>query len=96
MVGFAQVVDGATVVAIGRGTVVEGWLGVTAVEVAPSHRRRGLATAVLAALGAWARSHGATQAYLQVATDNDVARVMYERSGFTAHHTYRYLDAPSA
>ena len=95
VVGFAQVVDGDAVVAIGRGTVVEGWLGITAVEVSPDHRRRGLATAVLAGLGAWARSHGATRAYLQVATDNDVARAMYERSGFTEHHTYRYLDAPA-
>ncbi len=31
------------VAAIGRGTVDDGWLGVTAVEVAPDYRRRGLA-----------------------------------------------------
>ena len=42
--GFASVraADGS-VLAIARGSLDEGWLGVTAVEVEPSARRRGLA-----------------------------------------------------
>lgn len=94
VVGFAQVVDGDDVVAIGRGTVVENWLGITAVEVAPSHRRRGLASRVLGALADWGRARGATAAYLQVALDNDVALSMYRRAGFVDHHTYDYFDPP--
>lgn len=94
-VAFAQVVDGDDVVGIARGTVVEGWLGVTAVEVAPSHRRRGLATRLLGALATWGRGRGATDAYLQVALDNEVARTMYRRAGFVDHHSYEYLEPPA-
>lgn len=96
VVGFAQVVDGPDVVAIGRGTVVDGWLGITAVEVAATHRRRGLATAVLAGLAGWAVRHDATDAYLQVDTTNDVAAAMYLRAGFVDHHTYDYVEAPGS
>lgn len=95
VVGFAEVVVEGQVVAIGRGTVVDGWLGITAVEVHPSHRRRGLATQVLAALAGWARDHGADRAYLQVELTNDVAAAMYRRVGFRDHHTYAYLDPPA-
>ena len=94
VVGFAEVAVDGEVVAIGRGTVVEGWLGVTAVEVAPGHRRRGLGSAVMLGLADWAGQHDATDAYLQVELGNDPARAMYERLGFVEHHTYRYLDAP--
>lgn len=94
VVGFAQVVEGGRVVGIARGTVVERWLGITAVEVAPTHRRRGLATRLLAGLVAWSRHHGAVAAYLQVAPENEGALALYRRAGFVDHHTYRYLDAP--
>lgn len=96
VVGFAHVRHGDDVVAVGRGTVVEGWLGVTAVATDPGHRRHGHATAVLGALGAWGGARGADRAYLQVARDNEVARAMYARHGFTVHHTYEYLDPPTA
>lgn len=97
-VGLAAVRDGDEVVAIGRGALVDGpggpWLGINAVETAPSHRRRGLATDVLAALATWARDRGATAAFLQVDLANDVAHRVYERAGFVTHHTYHYLAAP--
>lgn len=93
-VGFATVCDVDEVVAIGRGVVVDGWLGINAVETAPSHRRRGLATDVLAALVAWAGEHGARSVFLQVDLANDAARALYERAGFVQHHTYHYLQAP--
>lgn len=96
-VALASIHDGDEVVAIGRGAVVGGpggWLGVNAVETAPTHRRRGLATDVLAALAAWARDRGAVATFLQVDLANDVARRVYERAGFVAHHTYHYLAAP--
>lgn len=96
VVGFAQIRDGDDVVAIGRGTVVEGWLGITAVEVAPSHRRRGLASRVLGGLARWGQARGATGAYLQVAHDNEIALAWYRRAGFADHHTYDYFDPPAA
>ena len=61
----------------------------------PSHRRRGLATRVVEALGDWARARGASHAYLQVAAPNTVAIASYERLGFADHHTYVHMAAPA-
>jgi ribosomal protein S18 acetylase RimI-like enzyme len=70
------------------------WAGLTAIEVAPGHRRRGLATVITPALAAQAAAHGAGHVYLQVEDDNEPARILYRRIGFTAHHDYHYRIAP--
>jgi ribosomal protein S18 acetylase RimI-like enzyme len=70
--------------------LVEGWLCVTAVTVDDRYRRQGLATAVMAALGAWARAGGGSSCVLQVAASNAPAIALYERLGFTEHHRYHY------
>jgi GNAT superfamily N-acetyltransferase len=80
--------------AIGRAVVDGPWALFGAVEVAPSHRRRGLATAVMGALARQAAEEGATGAYLQVEADNDAARALYDRLGFTDHHGYHYRRPP--
>jgi GNAT superfamily N-acetyltransferase len=80
----------APLAAVARGVVVEGWLCVTAVTVDERHRRRGLATAVMAGLGAWARSRGGHSCLLQVAGANSPALALYGRLGFTEHHRYHY------
>jgi N-acetylglutamate synthase len=92
--GFAVLRDGGRPVAIARGSVDEGWVGVTAVEVDPGHRRRGLGTAVTRAILDWGRSRGATSAYLQVADDNAGALALYDTLGFARHHGYHYTVAP--
>jgi GNAT superfamily N-acetyltransferase len=83
-------------VAVARGAVADGWLCVTAVTVDDAHRRRGLATAVMAALGRWARDRGGHSCALQVAASNAGALALYERLGFTEHHRYHYRLGPSA
>jgi GNAT superfamily N-acetyltransferase len=94
-VGFAAVRDGDRVVAIGRGTIDDGWLGVTAVEVDPALRRSGLARAVMDALFEWGRARSATRSYLQVSADNAPAVSLYQRLGYWVHHDYRYrTEAP--
>lgn len=92
--GFAAVRDGGEVVAIGRGVVDDGWLGIAAVEVAPAARRQGLATAVVRALWAWGRERGATRSYLQVSSDNPGAVELYRTLGYWLHHDYRYRRQP--
>jgi ribosomal protein S18 acetylase RimI-like enzyme len=67
---------------------------VTALEVAPTHRRRGLAVAVMAALAAWAAEQSVRRMYLQVADANAAALGLYRRLGFGRHHRYRYRLAP--
>ena len=80
----------APLAAVGRGALSDGWLGITALTVAEEHRRRGLATAVTAALQRWAAEQGATSAYLQVTAGNAGARELYRRLGFIEHHRYHY------
>jgi N-acetylglutamate synthase len=80
----------APLAAVARGVLVDGWLCVTAVTVDERHRRRGLATAVMAGLGAWARGRRGHSCVLQVAGANTAARTLYERLGFTEHHRYHY------
>jgi GNAT superfamily N-acetyltransferase len=80
----------APLAAVARGVLTDGWLGVTAVTVAEEHRRRGLATAVMAALQTWAAERGAHSVYLQVESGNGPARALYRRAGFIEHHRYHY------
>ncbi|HEY0508878.1 MAG TPA: GNAT family N-acetyltransferase [Blastococcus sp.] len=84
----------APLAAVARGALTDGWLGVTAVTVAEEHRRRGLATTVMAALQRWAAGRGAEWVYLQVAADNAPARALYRRAGFIEHHRYHYRLGP--
>jgi N-acetylglutamate synthase len=90
---FASVREGGRTIAIGRVAQARGWAGLTAVEVDPAHRRRGLGGAITGALAAAAARHGATGLYLQVVGDNAAARSLYRRAGFADHHEYHYRVA---
>ena len=85
-------------VAVGRAAVTEApdgtrWVGVSAVHVSESARRRGAARALCSGLVAWGRERGATRAYVQVVADNTAARALYESMGFWTHHRSRYVRA---
>jgi ribosomal protein S18 acetylase RimI-like enzyme len=104
-VGFASVRIDGEVVAIGRATVDREntpagtgslWLGITAVEVAPESRRRGLARAIMHALGRWGAERGASRSHLEVSADNDPARELYRTLGYWQHHAYHYRREPGA
>jgi ribosomal protein S18 acetylase RimI-like enzyme len=86
--------------AVGRGAVTESpdgtrWVGLSAVHVIETARRRGLARELCEALLAWGAERGATRAYVQVLTDNTAATRLYESMGFSVHHRSRYVDARS-
>lgn len=80
--------------AVARGVLTDGWLGVSALGVDGEQRRRGLATAVMAALTGWAAERGAHSVYLQVTAGNTAARALYRRAGFIEHHRYHYRRRP--
>ncbi|WP_405731590.1 GNAT family N-acetyltransferase [Streptomyces sp. NBC_00028] len=96
-VWFAQVPgNGGVPAAIGRCVVDGRWASFAAVEVGPEHRRRGLATEVMAALARRALDEGASAAWLQVETENAGARALYAGMGFAAHHAYHHYREPAA
>ncbi|MFF9895363.1 GNAT family N-acetyltransferase [Streptomyces longispororuber] len=86
--------DGGVPAAVGRCVVDGRWAGFMAVEVDPDARRRGLATAVMAALARRALDEGASAAWLQVEEDNDAARALYTGMGFSVHHRYHHYREP--
>ncbi|WP_328873672.1 GNAT family N-acetyltransferase [Streptomyces sp. NBC_00287] len=93
-VWFATVPGEEAPAAIGRCVVDGRWAGFAAVEVDPALRRRGLASAVMAALAGRALEEGASAAWLQVETDNAGARELYAGMGFSAHHAYHHYREP--
>lgn len=91
-VGFVAI--GTPVVAIGRVVVTGEWAGLSAVEVRPEARRRGLAGRIVRTSLAWAVDHGADKAYLQTMRSNTAALALYAPYGFVDHHDYLYRQAP--
>ncbi|KQV75797.1 hypothetical protein ASC61_12695 [Aeromicrobium sp. Root344] len=89
-VGFVSI--GSPAVAIGRVAVTGEWAGIACVEVAPDHRRQGLARRIVETALAWAVERGADKAYLQTMRTNHAALALYEPYGFVDHHDYRYLE----
>jgi GNAT superfamily N-acetyltransferase len=85
---YAAGYDAGSMVATARGTVTDGWLGITVVGVDPGQRRRGWARRLTLALVGWAAEAGAERAFLQVEESNTAARQLYEGLGFRTAHQY--------
>lgn len=82
--------SGCDPLAEGQAHVDGDWVGLHGVVVDAAHRRRGLATAVVAELLEWAAEQGAMTAWLHVETVNVAGRALWESLGFAPHHTCRY------
>jgi GNAT superfamily N-acetyltransferase len=89
-VAFATLYRGDEPVGIGRVSVEGEWAGVTSVDVAPTARRQGIGSAVMAALLGWAEQQGASSTYLQVRAANPGALRLYAALGYVPHHPYGY------
>jgi GNAT superfamily N-acetyltransferase len=87
---------GGEPIAIARLSVAGGWAGITAVEVSPAHRRRGLGSLITRAACAEAARQGVERVFLQVETANAAALALYQRCGFRYSHRYHYRIAPAA
>ena len=64
-------------------------LGIVGLAVAPGDRRRGVASALLAAAEQHARARGARKLSLRVLSSNETAMRLYERHGFQREGTLR-------
>ncbi len=88
---FASIRDGERTVGVARGSLAERWVGLTAMEVDPDHRRQGLALTLISAIAGWGWQRGARSIFLQVAEQNERAQALYRAAGFGVHHRYDYL-----
>ena len=91
---FGTIVLDGRVVAVGRVSLGGDWAGLTAIEVLPSMRRRGLGSHLVRGLIAWAHERAASRLWLQVGPENQPALELYRAAGFVVHHQYRVLTAP--
>lgn len=65
---------------------------VYSVAVAPTFRRRGLATAIMDEADVWAAERGCKTLFLQVVGNNVGALALYEALGFEEAYRYHYLE----
>jgi N-acetylglutamate synthase len=75
--------------------VLEGeWLGLFCVATRPEFRRRGAASAAVAAVSGWGKTLGARNLYLQVEEVNVGARLLYEQAGMQTLYRYHFRRKP--
>ena len=85
---FAQMFPFFSTVRLGPALILED------IFVAPEARERGVATALLEAALAYARSVHARVMFLETAIDNERAQRVYERNGWTREAQFYKYNAP--
>jgi ribosomal protein S18 acetylase RimI-like enzyme len=93
-VGCARLRVGSEIAGIGLFVGGGPAAGAFCVATAPSYRRRGVASAIMAAGARWAAERGSQTLYLQVEESNRAARTLYDRLGLSVSHGYHYRIAP--
>jgi N-acetylglutamate synthase len=88
--GFATFHLSGAPVGYGLAVTENGVTGLFDIVVTRAARGRGVGRALTMALLQWGRNAGAVEAYLQVMSDNKIARDLYESSGFTEAYRYHY------
>ncbi len=83
--------DGETL-ALGRGSIEQGWMGPYEIITDGRYRRQGHGQQLMLHLLKWAKGRGAHHAYLQVIVENAAAQAMYRSLGFTEQYRYWYMQ----
>jgi [ribosomal protein S18]-alanine N-acetyltransferase len=78
-VGWAKTAPVGFAMALALGEEAE----IVSLGVLPDHRRRGIGSAILDAVCGEARLQGAERVVLEMASDNEAARHLYAKRGFT-------------
>ena len=96
--GFVVKNKAGLAVACGQIAIEAELAGVYDVYTAPDSRGKGLARTLCEHMLSLARAQGAKVGYLQVDSDNDAARRIYQRLGFSDAYAYHYRQqvAPKA
>lgn len=78
------------VVAVGRGVLVDGLVGLYDIQTDPAVRRNGYGRRITEGLIAWASQRSAESVYLQVSAVNTPALALYRSLGFREVYRYKY------
>jgi N-acetylglutamate synthase len=87
---YATMRDEAGATAVARLALVDDWGGLYCMAVRDDARRRGLGAQLLEGLLQAGHAQGVRHAWLQVRAENDGARRLYQRAGFTEVTRYHY------
>ena len=80
--------------ACGMGVVEGNLIGIFGVLTAASERQKGYGRMMMHVLTNWGVKEGADFGYLQVEEDNEPAKAMYTRLGFSLVYKYSYFHKP--
>ena len=93
---FASVRLNEEIVGVGMAVTERGWTGLFNLATVPHMRGQGVATSIIADLTGWGMQQGAEHLYLQVMTNNEVAKRLYAKSGFSYLYGYHYRTEPGS
>ena len=86
-----KAIDGnGHIAATGLGILDRGYVGIYAIHVREDCRRKGLAEAIVRTLLRKGHEQGAGKAYLQVVSDNEAAKRLYEKLGFQTEYSCHF------
>lgn len=91
---YAWLKDRQRFCSCGLGVLENQYLGLFFVATAKRQRGKGYATQLISEMLNWGKSNGATQAYLQVETENQAGINLYNKLGFTEAYQYFYRLKP--
>jgi ribosomal protein S18 acetylase RimI-like enzyme len=92
---FASIEADGRIAAVAYAAIAQGLIVIESVVTDEAYRGRGLARQVVAASLDWARSHGTSEACLQVQAGNAPAVALYRGLGFASElYRYHYRCAP--
>lgn len=91
---YAWLKDRQRFCSCGLGVLENQHLGLFFVATAQRQRGKGYATQLISEMLNWGKNNGATQAYLQVETENQAGINLYNKLGFTEAYQYFYLLKP--
>jgi ribosomal protein S18 acetylase RimI-like enzyme len=91
---FASITIDGEIVACGLGVLQNGYVGFYDIRTDAAFRRQRLSFRLMQTLLVWAKTQGATHAYLQVMLNNPPALALYEKLGFRQLYEYWYRVQP--
>lgn len=91
---YAYLKDRHRFCSCGLGVLENNYLGLFWIATAKKQRGKGYAHQLISAMLNWGKANGASQAYLQVETENQKGINLYNKLGFTEVYQYFYRVKP--